>query len=269
MLICGIKVTHDGGVAVIEDGQLRFSTEIEKLGNGERYSSLGDLERVTELLRSEGLEPADVDQFVVDGWFTGDGSEQVVSTEPSRIRTLSGGRPLELTVAPYHDQVGVGDPIARQTFRDHDFGAPGRGYASYHHVSNHLLGAYCSSPFAARGEDALVLVRDGGMAPRLYRVEAAPRTARPDRSSPAVVTSASMTSNGSMTARTGWTSRHRGARPRGEARAPTGTTPGVPPPPASSEQCAACHPSGGRRGRRPRWPTGGDCENRCPVTGAR
>ncbi|MDH6115454.1 carbamoyltransferase [Kitasatospora sp. MAP12-15] len=176
MLICGIKVTHDGGVAVIEDGQLRFSTEVEKLGNGERYSSLGDLERVTEILRSEGLEPADVDQFVVDGWFTGDDSEQVVSTEPSRIRTLSGGRPLELTVAPYHDRVGVGDPIARHTFGDHDFGAPGSGYASYHHVSNHLLGAYCSSPFAARGEDALVLVWDGGMAPRLYRVEAATRT---------------------------------------------------------------------------------------------
>jgi hypothetical protein len=91
---------------------------------------------------------------------------------------------------------------------------------------------------------------------------------QPDRSSPAVVTSASITSSGSMTARTGWTSRRRGARPRGEARAPTGTTPGVPPPPASSQQCAACHPSGGRRGR-PQWPTGGDCENRCPITGAR
>lgn len=91
---------------------------------------------------------------------------------------------------------------------------------------------------------------------------------RPDRSSPAVVTSASITSSGSMTARTGWTSRRRGARPHGEARAPTGTTPGVPPPPASSQQCAACHPSGGRRGR-PQWPTGGDCENRCPITRAR
>lgn len=91
---------------------------------------------------------------------------------------------------------------------------------------------------------------------------------RPDRSFPAVVTSASITTSGSMTARTGWTSRRRGARPHGEARAPTGTTPGVPPPPASSQQCAACHPSGGRRGR-PQWPTGGDCENRCPITGAR
>ncbi|QTI50212.1 hypothetical protein JYK04_08088 [Streptomyces nojiriensis] len=91
---------------------------------------------------------------------------------------------------------------------------------------------------------------------------------RPDRSSPAVVTSASITSSGSMTAHTGWTSRRRGARPHGEARAPTGTTPGVPPPPASSQQCAACHPSGGRRGR-PQWSTGGDCENRCPITGAR
>lgn len=37
----------------------------------------------------------------------------------------------------------------------------------------------------------------------------------------AVETSASITSSGSMTARTGWTSRRRGARPHGEARAPT------------------------------------------------
>lgn len=37
----------------------------------------------------------------------------------------------------------------------------------------------------------------------------------------AVVTSAPITSSGSMTARTGWTPRRRGARPRGEARAPT------------------------------------------------
>ena len=53
------------------------------------------------------------------------------------------------------------------------------GYVSYHHVSNHLLGGYCSSPFAARGEDALVLVWDGGTVPRLYAVQANTRTVTP------------------------------------------------------------------------------------------
>lgn len=46
-------------------------------------------------------------------------------------------------------------------------------------------------------------------------------------------------SSGSTTARTGWTSLRRGARPHGEAGAPTGTMPGVPPTPACSQQCAS------------------------------
>ncbi|MFX0576633.1 carbamoyltransferase N-terminal domain-containing protein [Nocardia nepalensis] len=39
MVICGIKVSHDGGVAVVEDDRLVFSIEMEKLGNGLRYST--------------------------------------------------------------------------------------------------------------------------------------------------------------------------------------------------------------------------------------
>ncbi|MDT0343960.1 carbamoyltransferase N-terminal domain-containing protein [Streptomyces litchfieldiae] len=170
MLICGIKISHDGGVAVIEDGRLVFSVEVEKLENGRRYSYLGDLDRVTRILASEGIAPSDVDRFVVDGWYTrgADGAPA--------IATRSGGDPLELPVAWYQDGVGTGGPVERFTFADHDFGAARGGYASYHHVSNHLMGAYCSSPFARRGEDAMVLVWDGGVIPRLYHVEARTRT---------------------------------------------------------------------------------------------
>jgi hypothetical protein len=46
-----------------------------------------------------------------------------------------------------------------------------RTYTSYHHASRHLLESYCTSPFAQRGEDALV-VWDGGMLPRAYHVSA-------------------------------------------------------------------------------------------------
>ncbi|GAA0603121.1 carbamoyltransferase [Kutzneria viridogrisea] len=174
MLICGVKVSHDGGVAVIRDNRLLFSTEVEKLDNGERYSSLGDLRRVARILRAEGIDPAEVDRYVVDGWFT-EGQEQA---PVSVIASTDGGVPLEVTVAPYQDR-GTQDPIHRYTFDGYDF-APGRGgYASYHHVSNHLLGAYCSSPFAARGEDALVLVWDGSMVPRLYHVRADTRAVTP------------------------------------------------------------------------------------------
>jgi carbamoyltransferase len=171
MLICGVKVSHDGGVAVLRDNRLLFSTETEKLGNGERYSSLGDLQRVGRILRSEGIDPTEVDRYVVDGWFT-EGDEQA---PVSVIASTDGGVPRDVKVAPYQDR-NKQDPIKRYTFDSYDF-APGRpGYASYHHASNHLLGAYCSSPFAARGEDALVMVWDGSMVPRLYHVHAGTRT---------------------------------------------------------------------------------------------
>ncbi|MET8976725.1 carbamoyltransferase N-terminal domain-containing protein [Streptomyces sp. NPDC004539] len=165
MLICGIKASHDGGVAVIEDGRLVFSYEIEKLGNGERYSSLGDLERVTEILAAEGLSPADIDRFVVDGWYTKD-----VHGEPA-VKVNSGGVPVELRVAPYVESPGGDGPLERRTFEGHGLGR----YAGYTHVANHLMGTYCSSPFAARGEDAFVVVWDGLVTPRLYRVRAATR----------------------------------------------------------------------------------------------
>ncbi|MFD5541259.1 carbamoyltransferase N-terminal domain-containing protein [Streptomyces sp. NPDC127079] len=162
MLICGIKASHDGGVAVIEDGRLLFSVEMEKLKNGERYSSLGDLRRVTEILAAEGLSLADIDQFVVDGWYTkGSAGEHAIDVNAD-------GRPVQLRVAPYVESPGDDGPLQRHTFSGHGF----NGYASFTHVANHLLGAYCSSPFAAQGEDAFVLVWDGGIIPRLYRVQA-------------------------------------------------------------------------------------------------
>jgi len=161
VLICGIKASHDGGVAVIDGNRLVFSIEAEKIGNGFRYSPLADLEQVAEMLASEGVDPADVDQFVVDGYWTGDAPV---------VRTRRSGKPFTLPVAPYLDSPH-GGPLSRYIFSDHDFGAPATGYASYHHTANHLIGAYCSSPFAARGEDALVLIWDGGMTSRLYHVD--------------------------------------------------------------------------------------------------
>jgi carbamoyltransferase len=176
MLICGIKLSHDAGIALIEDNRLLFSIEVEKLANNPRYSSMGDLGRVTGLLEAEGLTPSDVDQFVVDGWFVA-GVDDAEVQDPASI-WARGGSSLGISVAPYQDRPGAGEPLARYFFRDHAFSPSAEGYASYHHVANHLLGGYCSSPFAARGEDALVLVWDGGTVPRLYEVIAQDRTVR-------------------------------------------------------------------------------------------
>ncbi|MEV8452510.1 carbamoyltransferase N-terminal domain-containing protein [Streptomyces sp. NPDC052095] len=173
MLICGIKATHDGGVAVVDGNRLLFAVEVEKLGNGHRYSYLGDLSRVTEILATEGLGVRDIDRFVVDGWWENDGADHAL------VRTRRDGRPVTLPVAPYQDRPGTTDPLRRYTFTAHDFTSRSPGYASYHHVSNHLFGAYCTSPFAARGQDTLALVWDGATVPRLYHVDAAGRRATP------------------------------------------------------------------------------------------
>ncbi|WP_431926355.1 carbamoyltransferase N-terminal domain-containing protein [Nonomuraea jabiensis] len=168
MIICGIKTSHDGAVAVIQDGRLLFSTETEKINNGARYSSLGDLRRVTDILAREGLSPDDVDQFVIDGWYT-------TGADGTRAVTLrNGDSSAELSVAPYVESPGDEGPLQRHSFDGRNF-IGGIGYASFNHVTNHVLGAYCSSPFAADGEDALALVWDGGIVPRLYLVRATAR----------------------------------------------------------------------------------------------
>ena len=91
MMICGIKITHDAGVAVIEDNQLLFSVEVEKLGNNPRYSSMPDLGQVAEILRAEGVKPSEVDQFVVDGWFV-EGVDDTDVRDPA-VMWARGGEP--------------------------------------------------------------------------------------------------------------------------------------------------------------------------------
>ncbi|MDI3423367.1 carbamoyltransferase N-terminal domain-containing protein [Streptomyces luteolus] len=163
MLICGIKVSHDGGIAVLDGNRLLFSIETEKIDNSPRYSPLGDLRRVPEILRSEGVEPEDIDRFVVDGW-------RLSKENPCAVSTSYDGQATILPVAPYADGVSSTSPLHRYTFTAHDFSKRTLGYTSYHHVSNHLLGAYCSSPFAAGDHDALALVWDGGTTARLYEI---------------------------------------------------------------------------------------------------
>src|SRR5690606_39221658 len=101
----------------------------------------------------------------------------LVGLAPAVLRTRRAGSPVRVRVASYQDVPADPDPLRRYWYDDHRFSPGTTGYASYHHVSNHLVGAYAASPFAARGEDALVLVWDGGTAPRLYAISAARRSA--------------------------------------------------------------------------------------------
>ena len=143
MKICGIKLTHDGAMAVVEDGELLFCYEAEKLPGGKRYAAWPIEVKLEDVLKTENLHyDPEVDRDVVDGWKRG-----------------WIGEPYNIPVAP-HDESLPPCPELKE--------AP---YQSYTHVEGHIWGAYCTSPFAARPEEgAWVLVWDGGQRPRLYRV---------------------------------------------------------------------------------------------------
>ncbi|MCA1510289.1 nodulation protein NodU [Bradyrhizobium sp. NBAIM01] len=166
MRICGIKLTHDGAIAVVEDGRLLFCTEQEKRGNSPRYQSVENLDAVVLALAEHGLDPRDIDQFVIDGW---DGEIE------SQFQVLSGAVPIALTGAPYVERHAEGllDSVDGFGLILGDKVFP---YESYPHVTGHVASAYCTSPFASAGKPAFCLVWDGCIFPRLYYVE--PRGAR-------------------------------------------------------------------------------------------
>lgn len=176
MIICGVKLTHDAGVALIEDGRLRFSVEMEKLDGNPRYASLDHLRRVSQVLADFGYDVTDVDQFVVDGWhpnhllhLTPDG--QVIDGSSPAGAHLLQEHPAarKLALAGYrHD-----DLMTRSAGR-----ALGIDYASYCHYAGHVVGGYMTSPFARAGRSSYVMCWDGAMVPMLYHVDAASRSVR-------------------------------------------------------------------------------------------
>lgn len=161
MRICGIKLTHDGAIALVEDGRLVFCVEQEKLHNNPRYQTIDNLDAIVTALAEQGLNPCDVDQFVIDGW---DGEDE------SQFQVLSGAAQLTLKGAPYVERHAEGllDCLDVSGLRLDDQIFP---YKSYPHVTGHVASAYCTSPFAKTGQPAFCLVWDGCIFPRLYYVD--------------------------------------------------------------------------------------------------
>lgn len=151
MMICGIKLTHDAAVALIDGDRLIFSIELEKLHNAPRHARMDDMDVIWDILREYGCTRRDVDQYVIDGWRT---------TKTRRLDGVS----TPLPAAPYRRAEGA--PMARATKRAGSF-----AYSSFSHYAGHVAGAYCTSDFAERGEPALVLCWDGAMFPFLYAVD--------------------------------------------------------------------------------------------------
>lgn len=179
MSIAGLKLTHDGAVALVHGNELECVVELEKVGNNARYSSIARLEQVTELL-AHGTVPAPrIDSWVIDGWFTQTWSRRDPAVEVSpapNLVTRAGGKKVTLPVAAYRELdnrkplegISVAKPLP---------GISG-SYRSHHHTSGHLASGYCTSPYARCQQAAAVVVWDGGVGPRLYIVDPTSRTAR-------------------------------------------------------------------------------------------
>lgn len=161
MIICGLKLTHDGAVALLDGDRLVFSVEIEKLNNNVRYSAVDDLKVVPQLLADFGYQVDDVDEWIIDGW---DGDKF------GTVKLHNHGVSTELTLAPYRETEQVPDVLQPGFTGKFSLSADGklRPYSSYVHIAGHLASAYCTSEFAQRGEPCFVLIWDGGLFPRLY-----------------------------------------------------------------------------------------------------
>ncbi|MGY2843559.1 carbamoyltransferase [Bradyrhizobium sp. USDA 4509] len=160
MRICGIKLSHDGAVAVIENGRLVFSIEQEKRDNNPRYQTIDNLNAVVAALAEHRLNAHNIDQFVVDGW---------LGENESQFDVLSGTAPITLKGAPYLERHAEG---LLTSYEDCGLMLDGTAfpYRSYPHVTGHVASAYCTSPFAKIEQPAFCLVWDGAMFPRLYYV---------------------------------------------------------------------------------------------------
>lgn len=181
MIICGLKLTHDGAVAVVEGGVLRCCIEVEKLSNNERYSSIDDLAIVPQILESEGVNPAAVDLYAVDGW--GGYDETALALQPrleigannNLLSTRDGETNLTLEVAQYEERSLADALLAPRSFSGLRMQGRSVDYQGYLHVADHVASAYCTSPFARSGESSYVAIWDGGMYPRLYFFDAQTR----------------------------------------------------------------------------------------------
>jgi carbamoyltransferase len=169
-LICGIKLTHDGAVAVIDGNKLLFSVEAEKLENRPRYSVLNRSADLARVLADNGLREADLAAIAIDGWARNrDGTSRaaVVGTD---------GEATPVDVAGYQDAAGAtGELLEGHTGSSEFFDGNRRDFRSFTHATDHGLAGYCTSPFAAAQQSSLILVWDGGMPPCLYLYRPADR----------------------------------------------------------------------------------------------
>src|SRR4051812_40816489 len=122
MRICGLKLTHDGSVALIDDGRLVFSIEMEKRANNRRYTGIEDGAMIGEILAGEGVGLETIDVFSVDGWggFNADAlaiqPRLEIGAEHNWLSIDDGGEAYQLAIAQYCEKRAGDDLLAGKAF---------------------------------------------------------------------------------------------------------------------------------------------------------
>lgn len=167
MVICGIKLTHDAAICLIDNDRLVFCYEIEKLNNNERYATLNSLSILDDIFKEHGYTEKDIDKIVIDGW--GEFTENMSSSNKDGLYRMTikdkYNRDVLVELNSYGYSVKDESLLNKLTF---NYPANDLSYNSYLHVSGHVMSAYCTSPFARKNEASFVLVWDGGMCPQLF-----------------------------------------------------------------------------------------------------
>ena len=169
MKILGIKLTHDAAFALVDNGKLIFSYELEKLNNNVRHIDFNiDLRDIGPVLRQYGYEMEELDKIVIDGWSADgwqlDGTNAYVDLPFFRKLSVNGtDRLVRLTHYGYllKGKEALRPEILKLEDADME-------YSSYPHISGHIFSSYCTSPFAISGEPSYVLVWDGSIVPQLF-----------------------------------------------------------------------------------------------------
>lgn len=174
MIICGIKLTHDGAVALIENGKLIFNIELEKLQNNPRFQEIKDTTIIEEILTENGYDVSSVDYFAVDGW--GGDDQDALAIQPrleigemyNKISAYNNNIEYKVNVGRYEETTMSSDVLEEWNFKGLKLGNKEVDYFSYLHAATHIMSAYCTSDFAQNEESSYILIWDGGMYPRLY-----------------------------------------------------------------------------------------------------
>lgn len=170
MVICGLKLTHDGGLALIDNGKLIFCYEMEKLENNDRYRTMKGLANFSywsNILNEYGYSLADVDQIVIDGWGDHISENNCEVDYPVYKFVINEGTDHQFEI----ELNGYGLCVEKEDLlegKHYSLPAQKFSYKSYWHISGHLMSGYCTSPFARRYEDAFIMIWDGGMVPQLF-----------------------------------------------------------------------------------------------------